>query len=348
MVDHELVRREHGYHPLRVARIVQETADTRSFVLDVPDELAEMFEYRAGQFCTFRVHVDGDEHLRSYSMSSAPETDHELTVTVKGVPGGIVSNWLLDNVSEGDVLEVTKPAGVFCVRDGERPVVAFCGGSGVTPVMSITRSVLATTSRPVRLLYANRDRDSVIFDDQLQKLAASHPDRLHTRHHLDADAGFLDGPAIQSFVDADLDADFYICGPTPFMDLVEHTLLEMGVDSDRISIERFVNAGQAAHAEVRTDTDVPESVTVILKGKPTAIQYRPGDTLLETARRGGLQAPFSCESGNCATCMALLCEGTATMRANNALTPEEVAEGWVLTCQAVPHGSTVTVEYESF
>ncbi len=365
MVDHELVRREHGYHPLRVKRIVQETADARSFVLeapDDPDDPDETFRYRAGQFCTFRVHIDGDEHLRSYSMSSAPETDGDLTVTVKRVPGGLVSNWLHDHLSEGDVLEVTKPAGVFCVRDGERPVVAFCGGSGVTPVMSITKSVLAGTGRPVRVLYANRDRDSVIFHDQLQRLAADHPERLDVRHHLDAKGGFLDASAVEAFVGADLDADFYICGPAPFMDLIETTLGAIGVDPDRIAIERFVNAGQttpptaAAAVDVerpgpKTDvpeTDVPETVTVILKGRRNAIAYQPGDTVLETARRGGLAAPFSCEAGNCATCMALVCEGSATMRVNNALTAEEVDEGWVLTCQALPKGRTVTVEYESF
>ena len=362
MVDHADVRREHGYHPVRVKEIVQETADTRSLVLEVPEELGEMFRYRAGQFCTFRVHVDGDELLRSYSMSSAPETDGDLTVTVKRVPGGLVSNWLHDHVSEGDALEVTKPAGVFCVRDGERPVVGFCGGSGVTPVMSITKSVLASTRRPVRLLYANRDRDSVIFREQLQLLAAGHPDRLDVRQHLDEDAGYLDAAAIRAFVAADLDADFYICGPGPFMDLVESTLLELGVDPGRISVERFVNAGQAtpstagapAGTQVAgtglagTGAEVPEIVTVILKGKRNAIAYRPGDTVLETARSGGLQAPFSCEAGNCATCMALVSEGSATMRANNALTPDEIAEGWVLTCQAVPEGPTFTVEYESF
>ena len=144
-VDHELVRREHGYHPLRVKHIIQETADTRSFVLDVPEDLAEMFRYRAGQFCTFRVHIDDDEHLRSYSMSSAPDTDGDLTVTVKRVPGGLVSNWLHDHVATGDILEATKPAGVFCVHEGDGPVVAFCGGSGITPVMSIAKSVLAAT-----------------------------------------------------------------------------------------------------------------------------------------------------------------------------------------------------------
>lgn len=357
MVDHDLVRREHGYHPLRVKRIVQETVDTRSFALEVPDDLEAMFHYRPGQFCTFRVHIDGDEHLRSYSMSSAPETDDDLVVTVKRVPGGLVSNWLHDEVSEGDALEATKPAGVFCTGDDDRPVVAFCGGSGVTPVMSITRSVLAGTGRPVRMLYANRDRDSVIFGDQLAQLAAEHPGRLDVRHHLDDAAGFLDADAVRAFVSGDPDAHFFICGPGPFMDLVEGTLADLGVGAEQIAIERFVNAGQAPPAgpgaavddtTTTAEATVTETVTVILKGKRTDIAYQAGDTVLQTARRGGLQAPYSCEAGNCATCMALLQEGSATMRANTALTPEEVDEGWVLTCQALPHGPRVTVEYESF
>lgn len=351
MVDHALVRREHGYHPLRVARIVQETPDTRSFVLEVPDDLGALFGYRPGQFCTFRVHIDGEEHLRCYSMSSAPGTDDDLTVTVKRVPQGLVSNWLHDHVAEGAVLEATKPAGVFGAAEHDRPIVAFCGGSGITPVMSITRSVLAGTRRRVRLLYANRDRDSVIFADELDRLGRDHPDRLEVRHHLDADAGFVEADAIGAFVAADLDADFAICGPGPFMDLVEGTLHELGVDPDRISIERFVNAGQVPPTPTEVtavDDQVPESVTVIIKGKRNAIAYQPGDTVLETARRGGLQAPFSCEAGNCATCMALVSEGSATMRANNALTADEVAEGWVLTCQALPQGPTFTVEYEDF
>ncbi|MET0728498.1 MAG: ferredoxin--NADP reductase [Acidimicrobiales bacterium] len=338
--------------------VVQETADTRSYVLEVPPELEEDFVYRPGQFCTFRIHVDGEELLRSYSMSSAPETDRDLAVTVKRVPGGMVSNWFHDHVAEGDVLETTKPAGVFCAQDSDRLVVAFCGGSGVTPVMSITKSLLAATQRPVKLLYANRDRESVIFHDELQQLVARHPDRLQVHHHLDAVAGFVDPDLISEFIAGTRDADFYICGPGPFMDLVEGTLLEMGVAADRIFIERFENAGQALHsaatdqidaeAAADADSEVPETVTVTLKGKRHDIAYKPGDTVLETARRGGLQAPFSCESGNCATCMALVGEGSATMRANNALTPDEVAEGWILTCQALPKGRTFSVEYESF
>jgi 3-ketosteroid 9alpha-monooxygenase subunit B len=356
--DHEDVRRAHGFHELRVARVVDETDDTRSFVLDVPAELQDLFRYRAGQFCTFRVRVDGEDLLRCYSMSSAPETDAEMTVTVKRVPGGAVSNWLNDHVAEGDVLAVTPPAGVFCPRDGVRPVVAFCGGSGVTPVISVAKSVLATTDRPVRMLYANRDRDSVIFDESLSELQAACPDRFELRHHYDADGGFLDGAAVADFAAPSPDADFYVCGPGPFMDLVETALHGLGVGPDRILIERFVVPGDVPAApagsepgsgsESDTDSDVPETVVLILNGKTSTVGYRPGDTILETARRGGLQPPYSCEAGNCATCMAMLREGSATMRVNNALTPEEEDEGWVLTCQALPHGRSVTAEYESF
>jgi 3-ketosteroid 9alpha-monooxygenase subunit B len=346
------VGRAHGYHALRVKQVVQETHDTRSFVLDVPDELAETFRYRAGQFCTFRVRIGGEQHLRSYSMSSAPETDGDLTVTVKRVPGGVVSNWFNDCVVAGDALEVTKPAGVFCVRDGHRPIVAFCGGSGVTPVMSIAKSVLATTRRPVRLLYANRDRRSVIFDAELRSLLARHGDRLEVRHHFDTDGAFVDASAIAEFAAPGLDGDFYICGPGPFMDLVEAALLDMGVDPASIAVERFDGPGDAASTGAPgvapADADLPETVTIILGGRKSPIGYRAGDTVLETARRGGLQAPFSCEAGNCATCMAILREGSATMRANNALTPDEVDEGWILTCQALPRGRSVTVESEAF
>ena len=353
MSDHNPVLREHGYHSLRVKQVIRETHDASSFVLDVPEELRETFRYKPGQFCTFRVQVDGGEQLRSYSMSSAPETDPDLTVTVKRVAGGLVSNWFLDHLAQGDVVEVTKPAGVFCPQGVERPVLGFCGGSGVTPVMSITKHVLSATQRSLRLLYANRDRESVIFDDALADLCALHRDRLEVRLHFDSEGGFLTPESIAEFVAGQREADFYICGPGPFMDLVESALKDLGVQQDRVFIERFLveqqekdAAAVASPAEV--PAHVPNEVTVILGGKKVVVAYQPGDTLLETARRGGLRPPFSCEAGNCATCMALLKEGSATLRANNALTPEELQEGWILTCQALPQGSAVTVEYESF
>jgi len=355
VTDHDPVLRQHGYHQLRVKEVVRETHDASSFVFDVPPDLADTFHYRPGQFCTFRVQVGGDEQLRSYSMSSTPGTDADLAVTVKRVAGGVVSNHLLDHVSVGDVLELTKPAGVFCPQDSGRAVVGLCGGSGITPVMSITKHVLATSARPVRLLYANRDATSVIFEDALAGLQAAYPGRLEVRHHHDAGAGFLAPDDIAGFVGPGLEADFYICGPGPFMDLVETVLADEGVDPERIFIERFLveqqekesAAEEAGAASGAGPDDVPAEVTVILNKKSVVVTYQRGDTLLETARRGGLRPPFSCESGNCATCMAFLKQGSAVMRANNALTPEEVEEGWILTCQGLPRGHTVTVEYEA-
>jgi ferredoxin-NADP reductase len=352
--DQNPVLRDHGYHSLRIIRVVGETHDASSFVLDIPDDLTETFRYRPGQFCTFRVHIDGEEQLRSYSMSSAPALDDHLAVTVKRVTGGLVSNWFLDHLHVGDRIEVTKPAGVFCPQESARPLVGLCGGSGITPVMSITKSVLATTQRSVRLLYANRDQDSVIFDDALTALCDVHPARLEARLHFDSVNGFVTADAITEFAGPLLDADFYVCGPGPFMDLAESTLQGLGVTPDRIFIERFLVDQQEKTAalideEARSGdaAAVPSEVTVMLGGKTVVVRYQPGDTLLETARRGGLRPPFSCEAGNCATCMAFLKEGSVRMRANNALTPEEVEEGWVLTCQSLPFGEAVTVEYET-
>jgi 3-ketosteroid 9alpha-monooxygenase subunit B len=345
--------RDHGFHPLRVKRIVQETHDTKSFVFEVPAELDDAFVYEAGQFCTFRVPIGDEELLRCYSMSSSPDTDTELALTVKRVAGGRVSNWLLDEIVEGDVIALTCPAGVFTLRPRTTPIVAFAGGSGITPVFSLIKSALVTTQRRVRLLYANRDIDSIIFRAELDALSVAHGDRLEVVHHLDTEHGFVHSSGVTEFVGADLDADFYICGPPPFMDVVEDALAEAHVPADHVFIERFAFAATARRDEppatpaIRVNGNgATETVVIVLEGRQHQVHYQPGETLLETARRAGLRAPFSCESGSCATCMARLQEGEATMRVNNALTPEEVTEGWVLTCQGLPKSPSVTVVYE--
>jgi ferredoxin-NADP reductase len=345
--------RDHGYHPLRVKRIVQETHDTKSFVFEVPPELEAAFAYQAGQFCTFKIRFGGEDLMRCYSMSSSPHTDTELATTVKRVHGGRVSNWFLDQVAEGDVLDMTLPAGVFTLGGRDAPLVAFAGGSGITPVFSLVKSAFATTDRRIRLLYANRDANSVIFRAELDELAATRPEQVEVVHHLDTEHGFVHSDRVREFVGDDLDADFYICGPGPFMDVVEDALALVKVPSEQVFIERFQFAGSARidlppAKPAGADGAAPEteSVTIVLDGKETTVKYQQGETFLETARRAGLRAPFSCESGSCATCMAHLVEGEATMRVNNALTPEEVEEGWILTCQGMPASPTVKVEYE--
>ncbi|MCU1452028.1 MAG: Oxidoreductase FAD-binding domain protein [Acidimicrobiales bacterium] len=338
--------RDRGYHPLRVRRIVQETVDACSIVLEVPEDLLDAFAYDAGQFCTFRVSIEGQERLRCYSMSSSPEVDAELQVTVKRVPGGAVSNWLNDALAPGDVIDASPPSGLFRLGDATGDIVAFGGGSGITPIFSIVKSALATTSRRVRLLYANRDQDAVIFSAELAALEARHPDRLLVAHHLDVDRGFVEPGTVRPLIDDAIDADFYVCGPGPFMDVVEGTLLEQGIAPARIHIERFSRADEPAVPEPLPAEASRIEVTIELNGQVGRTEHRPGTTILQTARQLGMAAPFSCESGNCATCMAKLVVGEATMRTNNALAPDEVADGWVLTCQAVPTTPSVRVLYE--
>ena len=341
------VGRDHGFHELRIKAVIRETADAASFVLDVPPELADTYQYVPGQFCTFRASVGGEQHLRCYSMSSSPDVGDELQVTVKRVPGGVVSNWMHDELTPGDVIEATPPAGVFTLPQQHADVLGFTGGSGITPVFSIVKTVLATTDRRVRLLYANRDDASVIFAAELRELGEQHGDRVEVVHHLDADQGFVDEGTVRAFLGDDVGAECFVCGPGPFMDIVERALHDGGVPDERIHIERFIPAAPVEPPEVAAAEAAagPAVVTIELDGRTETADHHPGTTILQTARQMGMSPPFSCESGSCATCMGRLVDGTVSMFVNNALTEEEVEEGFVLTCQSVPTSSTVHVVY---
>lgn len=329
----------HAFHRATVTRIIKETADARTFVLAPGDQ---PFSYRAGQFCTFRVTVDGEQLYRSYSMSSAPETDAELMTTVKRVPGGKVSNWLVDNVSEGDELTMTRAAGTFCLSPTSAPLLAFAGGSGVTPILSLAKSALATTDRSVRLLCADRDRASVIFDAVMDELVERHPGRLSVVRHLDDEHGLIDAAMVRDFVADDADADCYVCGPEGFMAVVRSALPGPG----RVFVEDFDAAPPVKPPAPVNGAEADGTVTIYLERKKVSVPRVAGETLLESARRAGLAPPFSCEQGNCGTCMARLTEGSATMRVNDALEEDEVADGYILTCQGVPDTPSVTVRYE--
>jgi 3-ketosteroid 9alpha-monooxygenase subunit B len=337
---------DHEYHELEVVAVVDETADCRSFVLDIPERFAATFAYAAGQFCTFRAPIGGEAVVRSYSMSSAPDRGDPFTTTVKRVAGGRMSNWMNDVLAPGATIEVMRPTGLFVLHDHDAPIVAFAGGSGITPVISIVKSALAGTERPIRLVYANRSADSVIFAAELQRLQQEFGDRISVHHHLDSEAGFLEPAHCAAFVAEPAHADFYICGPGAYMDTVEAGLALLDVAPDQVFIERFIVSPDENAAPAST-LESPESLVIRLDRRKHTVTYRPGDTVLETARRGGLRPPFSCEAGNCATCMAHLDTGTVAMRVNNALSDDELSEGWVLTCQSVPTSAEVVVDYDA-
>jgi 3-ketosteroid 9alpha-monooxygenase subunit B len=335
---------EHEYHSLTVAEVVDETPDTRSFVLDIPPALDDAFAYTAGQFCTFRVTIDGEAVVRSYSMSSSPDTGDPFTTTVRRVPGGRMSNWMNDRLHAGDTIDVLRPTGLFVLHARATPIVAFAGGSGITPVISIIKSALVTTDRRILLVYANRGAEAVIFADELERLRASADGRLSIHHHLDSERGFLDPGQCSALAGDAADADFYLCGPGPYMDTVEAGLSPLDVTPNQLFIERFV-APERAPSDV--EISATKSLVIRLGGMETTLRYEAGDTILDAARRGGLSPPFSCEQGNCATCMAHLDEGSVRMRVNNALSPEEVDDNWVLTCQSLPTSRSVLVDYDA-
>jgi 3-ketosteroid 9alpha-monooxygenase subunit B len=340
---------DHGFHRLRVRAVVRETDHASSLVLDIPAELREGYAYRPGQFLTFRCHVDGTPHLRCYSMSSAPTVDDQLQVTVKRMVDGVVSNWMLDSLVPGAVVEATFPAGVFGRRTHAGDVMAFAGGSGITPILSILKSLLHDTTHRARLFYANRDAGSVIFGSTLRTLSEQSDGRLEVVHHLDTEDGFVDEKEVVAFAGDGVDAGCYVCGPAPFMAVVESALVGGGADTEAIHIERFTPADPPLPVPAvlpREDGRVPSEVTIELDRRLAVAEHRGGTTILQTARQLGMSPPFSCEAGNCATCMARLLEGDVRMMANNALTDDEVRDGWILTCQAVPTSPSVHVVYE--
>ncbi len=336
-----------GFAALRVKDVVRETDDAMSLVLDVPAEHAARFAYRAGQFLTLRVTVDGQEYRRCYSMSSSPGLQQDLRVTVKRDGAGVVSNWLNDHAAPGDRLEVGAPEGRFVRSETDRELVAFAGGSGITPVYSLIQTALATPTGRARLLYANRAAGSIIFAEDLAALAGRHGDRFTVAHHLDDDRGVLTAAGIADFLDGvdTADADFYICGPGPFMDTVEAALKTAGIPADQVHLERFSVAPVPAADAVEAAT-VTERVTIEIDRQVVTVDYRPGHTLLQMARMAGLKAPSSCETGSCGTCIAQVTEGSARLLNNDALDEDEVADGLVVTCQALPTSPTVRFVYE--
>ncbi|MBW2268387.1 MAG: ferredoxin--NADP reductase [Deltaproteobacteria bacterium] len=335
-----------------VAEVIRETYDTCSLVFDVPAEHEERFRYRAGQFLSFKVPLGGKVLTRSYSLSSSPECDPKLKVTVKRVEDGRVSNWLIDEVKAGDTLMVVPPAGLFVLNDKRRPITLFAGGSGITPCISIAKTALASTDRKLRLVYANRDAASIIFEQELGELAAAHPDRFVIQHSLDDRDGFLDVRRVEHYAVDALEGDFFLCGPGIFMDIVERALAALHVPSEQIHIERFVSPPDpdAERTDAAASSDgvahvAPEKISVVLDGNEYEIDYRAEERVLEAARRAGLKPPFSCEEGYCSCCMAKLTEGKVSMRVNDCLKPDLLEEGWVLTCQAVCVSSKVKIEY---
>lgn len=337
-----------NYHALEVVDVVEESDEARTFVLAVPADKRGLFGYRSGQFLTVRCTTEEGELERCYSLSSVHGADEDLRITVKRVPFGPVSNWMVDRVRKGDRLSVMRPAGVFVSRSADRDLSLFAAGSGITPIISLAKDRLRQSSGRVSLFYANRDERSVIFKAELNRLAAEHPDRLSVTHWLESVQG-LPTPKLLAAYAADLaDREHFVCGPAPYMDAVAAALDHLGVDRHQVHLERFVFATPQPVTSVpgREQPAVEASrLEVTLNGKTDSIDWAGGALMLDAMQAAGLSPPYSCRSGSCGACICQLDEGEVDMLQNQVLDARDLSEGLILACQAVARSPEVKVTF---
>ena len=354
------------FHSLEVAELVEETADARSIRFRVPEGLRDAFRFRPGQHLTLKAEIGGEEVRRNYSLCVAPE-EGELKVTVKRIAGGRFSTWANEALKPGDRLDVMEPHGSFTHdfrADAANHYVAFAGGSGITPVISLIKTaMIEEPGSRFTLFYGNRDSQSVIFLEELAKLKNRHMGRLEIHHFLAEESedielfnGMLDrakcDEVLEALVDPAEATAFFICGPGPMMDAAEQALLARGVASDRIHIERFTadRPAEALQAQLQELSRGSEGLTMLvtLDGRKRRVPFSAGaGNILDSARLSGLPAPFACKAGVCATCRARVLSGEVEMAARYGLTDDEVASGYILTCQSVPKGEGLEVDYDA-
>ncbi|MEU6478211.1 ferredoxin--NADP reductase [Streptomyces sp. NPDC047017] len=335
---------------LRVTEVIAETADAHSLVLEAPPESAHRFAYRPGQFLTLRLPgTDGGHAARCYSLASSPHTGEPMKVTVKRVPGGHGSNWVCDRIRAGDELDVLPPAGTFTPASLDTGLLLVAGGSGITPVLSIAKSVLAGGRGEVVLLYANRGEHAVIFRDELRRLAEDHPDRLLVIHWLESLQGMPTPERLGTVLAPYADREAYVCGPAPLTDAVERSLRSLGTPGDRIHRERFFSLGTDVFAAPTLPQTPPAegagTARVELDGETRTLAWPPGTLLLDVLLAAGLDAPYSCREGSCGACTCRVVCGEVKMVRNDALDDQDIAEGYVLACQAVPLTAWTEISY---
>ena len=339
---------ERAFHQLRVQAVVAETEEACSLVFDVPPDLVAAFAYQPGQFLTLRIPSDREGSVaRCYSLCSSPVTGDPLTVTVKQTPDGYASRWIAANVKAGTVLDVLPPAGMFVPSSLDDDFLLLAAGSGITPVMSILKSVLAAGTGRVALVYANRDERSVIFGPALRELAAGAGSRLLIVHWLDVLQGLPAGPQLAPLIQPFRARQIYASGPDLFLAAVREAAAAVGVPPRSVRVERFVSLQHNPFDAVEpVAAGVAATLEVTLDGELTLLPWPAGTRMLDVLIDAGLDPPFSCREGICGACACQLTGGKVEMASNEVLDDADLAEGYVLACQSVALTPEVSVSYE--
>ena len=358
------------FHELTIKRVTPEAAGSLAVTFDIPAAARETFNFQPGQFLTLRTRLDGQDVRRTYSISSPRSrlaSAGELEIGIRPVEGGLFSNWAAQTLKRGDKLDVMPPDGRFTVKK-LRAIhrVGFAAGSGITPILSIAASTLEEQPEAkFTLVYGNRRMSSVMFNEALQDLKDRYPDRLTLIHVLSRQAqevdllqGRIDGDKVQAIIKALLPAasmdEVFICGPEAMIEATEKALINAGVPESRVYTERFTS-GPAQAAKIQADTDAaPQkqaatkdiALTVILDGKEHQLQIGSDEHVLDAALNAGLDLPFSCKAGVCCTCRAKVLCGEVVMDKNYTLEGDEMAQGYVLSCQARATTKQLTVSFD--
>lgn len=357
-----------GFHKIKVKEVIEETADAKTIVLDIPVNLKEAFSYQAGQYLTFESEINGEVVRRSYSLCTFSGVDDLPAVTVKRVEGGRMSNYFNDQVSAGTELDVMPPIGNFTTELNEsnsKHYVLFAGGSGITPVYGIAKAVLnSEPNSQVTLVYANRDQDSVIFKDGLKSLEEAHNERFKVLHSYDKAPftwfglkGQLTTEKVENIIKNKIGGSFdtlpyYICGPGPMMSVIKEGLLSAGVPKENINIEYFTAPTSNSEESQPEDTAAEEGfdgtseITLTVYGKTHTVNCDENTTILNAAMKEGIDPPYSCTVGVCTTCRAKVSKGSVHMLEREGLSDQEIEDGFVLTCQSQPRSAKIELNYE--
>jgi ring-1,2-phenylacetyl-CoA epoxidase subunit PaaE len=351
------------FHRLAVNDLRRETADAISMTFTIPKELASDYSFVPGQYLTLRTTLDGEEVRRSYSICSGPD-EGELRIAVKKVDGGAFSNWAAEDLKAGDELDVMTPTGRFGVApapEEARIYVGFAAGSGITPILSIVKGVLAREPKSrFFLFYGNRSTSGMLFLEELEELKDRFMQRLSLFHVISGEEqdipvlhGRLDSEKVKvllrSLVPAASVDHVFICGPTGMSEEIEATCRELGLAEDRVHVERFVSefGGKPRPKKiVAPGAPAKALASLIIDGKRREVPVADGEAILDAALRAGVDLPFACKGGMCSTCRAKLIEGEAEMEVNYSLEPWELQAGFILTCQARPCSDKVLVDYD--
>ncbi len=355
------------FYKIKVSNIIKETDNTHTLYLEIPNDLSDLFKYKAGQYLTLKININDKIYRRSYSISTSPEVDDKIAITIKKVQNGYISHYINDNIKKGDFIEVMPPRGNFTIElspESKKEYVFFAGGSGITPLISIIKSILKVEkSSKLTLFYSNHSEKNVIFRKEIEDLVYNYRDRF-TIVYIFTGKEYKDYPyygrvdsektkkLLNEFIRTDIsEVEFFLCSVPAMMKTIENTLISLGVEKSMIHKESYTNSN--SNDEYITDFRMNEidkivsrQVHIKLYGEEFKITVEPDETILTAAMRQGYDPPFSCQIGACSTCRAKLLSGKVHMDERDALTDEEIEMGYILTCQSHPLTDNVIIDYD--